>query len=69
MNREDSEEEEEIDVASEVSALSDESQEEYAAQQLPEGLDIEVQLSRTAPLLLTPYELHSASVARDKSCS
>ncbi|CAK0787530.1 hypothetical protein CVIRNUC_010750 [Coccomyxa viridis] len=31
-----------MDVASEASALSDESQEEYAAQQLPEGLDIEM---------------------------
>ena len=55
MNREDSEGEEEMDDASEASALSDESQEEYAAQQLPEGLDIEVQLSRTTSLLLTPH--------------
>ena len=54
MNREDSEGEEEMDVASEASALSDESQEEYAAQQLPEGLDIEVQLSKTTSLQLTP---------------
>ena len=55
MNGEENEGEEEMDVASETSAQSDESQEEYAAQQLPEGLDIEVQLSRTASLLLTSH--------------